>query len=83
MSETSCDVRVLVRCDDGMVGVYAVDGIPSASRLRDDLACAGNVFSDPEVGEDCLAERDDPTCVREVFAQVQRALTVAGQAVLP
>jgi len=75
MTKTRCDLRVLVRFDDGTIGGYAVDGITGASRLRDELAAAGQAFSDPDVGVDLEREEDVPPCYRDLFTSMQSAMT--------
>jgi hypothetical protein len=75
MSKTSCDLRVLMRFNDGTIGVYAVDDIPSASRMRDELAACGEAFSDLEAAEDCLPEGEWPATVGLVFKDTHSALT--------
>ena len=71
MSDLTCDLRVLVRFSDGTHGAYAVDAIPSAARLRDELDVAGTVFSDPEVKADMAPAPE----YADMFARVQSLLT--------
>lgn len=70
MSVTRCDLRVLVRFDDGTIGAYAVDRIASAARLRDELGLVADItggrYYDPcglHDGDDdqlvAMDERDD------------------------
>ena len=76
MSKTACDLRVLLRFNDGTIGGYAVNGIPSAARMREELACAGEAFSDHEAAEDCRPAADwDPTVVA-AFDAIRSAQTV-------
>lgn len=72
---SSCDLRVLVRFNDGIVGSYAIDGIPSASRLRDELSVVADIFGDPECVEDMPHESDAPPLYGRVFEEMQSALT--------
>lgn len=75
MAKTSCDLRVFVRFDDGTMGVMAIDSIPTASRLRDELGVVADVMGDPECGEDWPHEDDLDPLYRDVFAQAQSPLT--------
>lgn len=76
MSKTSCDLRVLLRFSDGTIGVYAIDGIPSASRMREELACAGEAYSDPDAADDCLPASEYPQAVRDVFDEMRAFVTM-------
>jgi hypothetical protein len=77
MSKTRCDLRVLVRFDDGTIGAYAINAIPSAARLRGELDCAGQVFSDAEVGEDLQPAEECHPVMRDIFDVCQNWLTAA------
>lgn len=70
-----CDLRVVVRFDDGTIGGYAVDGILSAERLREEVSDAGEVFSDPEASHEFRREEDVPASYRDIFSDMQSLLT--------
>lgn len=74
--KTACDLRVLVRFDDGTMGGYAVNDIRSAERLREELESAGELFSDPDAEEDLLPTEQCHPAWREVFAVMRSALTM-------
>ncbi len=82
MNKTSCDLRVLLRFNDGTVGIYAVDDIPNAERMREELEDAGQIFSDCEVGADCLFEAEYPASVTQVFKDTH-SLRTRTEAVTP
>ncbi len=75
MSKTSCDLRVLLRFNDGTVGIYAVDDVTSSERMRDELSCAGEAWSDPDAARDCLPETEYAASVAQVFKDTHSALT--------
>lgn len=78
MSKTWCDLRVLLRFNDGTIGVYAIDGIPSAARMREELACAGEAYSDAGAADDCLPEDQYPSCVGDVFREMRAFVNQSG-----
>jgi hypothetical protein len=75
MSKTLCDLRVLLRFNDDTIGIYAVDDIRSASRMREELACAGEAFSDLEAADDCPPIAAYAPEVARVFTVTHSALT--------
>lgn len=76
MSKTRCDLRVMVRFDDGTICGYAVNGITKAPRLRDELGVAGLVLTDSEMrGADCPSAEEWHPSVVEMFDNVHSPLT--------
>lgn len=75
MSKTSCDLRVLMRFNDGTIAVWAIDDITGAARMREELVNCGEAYSEQDAAEDCLPQDAYPAYVRQMFTDTHSAST--------